>query len=175
MQRSPISPFDLSFRNFDLWENQWLLLTAGDFAQKRFNCMTISWGSFGILWGRPIAMIVVRPQRYTYEFTEEFDNFTLSVFPPQHHRTLEVLGSKSGRRMDKVNNSGLTAIASNHISSPGFAEAELIAECRKIYFHDFDPRNFLADYIQPNYNRDYHRMYFGEIVAVSASETYRAK
>ncbi|MEI8197412.1 MAG: hypothetical protein WCI73_16060, partial [Phycisphaerae bacterium] len=68
---------------------------------------------------------------------------------------------------------GLTPLGLTKIASPGFAEAELILECRKTYFDDLKPEHFLADYIAPNYRGDYHRMYFGEVVAAQGIAAYR--
>jgi hypothetical protein len=52
------------------------------------------------------------------------------------------------------------------VAAPGFAEAELILECRKIYWDDMAPGHFLDPSIEKNYpQKDYHRIYFGEIVA----------
>jgi flavin reductase (DIM6/NTAB) family NADH-FMN oxidoreductase RutF len=68
---------------------------------------------------------------------------------------------------------GLTPITLSHIACPGFAEAELILQCRKTYFSDLDPANFLADSIPSNYQGDYHRIYFGEILAADGTEEYR--
>ena len=105
---------------------------------------------------------------------EQFDTFTFSVFPPEFRSVLELLGTKSGREMDKINGSGLTPIASTRVSSPSFEEADLIFECRKMYFDDYDPARFLAPFIRSMYRDDYHRMYFGEIQAAMGGERYRA-
>ena len=78
-------PFDkLMIKAHDLWENQWFLLTCGDFSEKRFNTMTVAWGSLGSMWNKPFAQVVVRPTRYTYEFMEEYNTFTLCAFPSQY-------------------------------------------------------------------------------------------
>ena len=62
-------PFEkLNVNSLDLWMNQWLLLTCGDFASQDFNTMTVAWGSFGTMWNKPFAQVVVRPVRYTYKF-----------------------------------------------------------------------------------------------------------
>jgi flavin reductase (DIM6/NTAB) family NADH-FMN oxidoreductase RutF len=137
--------------------------------------MTVSWGSFGTIWAKPFAMCVVRPQRYTSEFMEKYDNFTLCSFPEAHRDPLEILGSQSGREMDKVRASGLTPQAATAVSSPIYAEAELVIECKKIYFQDLDPKGFLASYIAPCYKNDYHRMYFGEILAISGTSAFRVR
>ena len=90
LNRQPIPFDDLQVRTHHLWNKQWLLLTAGDFEAGRFNSMTIGWGSLGTMWGRPFAQVVVRPTRYTYEFMEKYDSFTVRVFGdlPQGPATL---------------------------------------------------------------------------------------
>jgi flavin reductase (DIM6/NTAB) family NADH-FMN oxidoreductase RutF len=174
MKRETIPVEDLNVRIHDLWNRQWFLLTAGDFATGAFNTMTVSWGSLGVMWSRPIAQVVVRPVRHTFQFIEKFDSFTLSAFPDACHDALLLLGSKSGREGDKIAETGLTPQASARVGAPGFAEAELVLECRKIYSDNFDPARFLDSTIDQNYpGKDYHRMYFGEIVAVTGIAKYR--
>jgi flavin reductase (DIM6/NTAB) family NADH-FMN oxidoreductase RutF len=158
---------DWMIKPHDLWNNQWLLLTSGDYAGGHFNTMTVAWGSFGTMWKKPFAQIVVRPSRYTWEFTEKYDTFTLCAFPERYRPALQLLGSKSGRDSDKIAQSGLTPIASDKVAAPGFDEAELIVECRKIYYDDFKPQNFISDDIEKQYPlKDYHRLYFGEIETI---------
>lgn len=154
------------------WEN-WLLLTAGENAPGKFNPMTVSWGTIGHMWGKNIIHVVVRPTRYTYEFIEKYDTFTVTAFPPEYRGMLGLLGSKSGREIDKMKESGLTPVPSLKVAAPGYAEAELIIECRKIYYDDFNPDHFLDPEIHKNYaEKDYHRSYFGEILAVRGTEKY---
>jgi flavin reductase (DIM6/NTAB) family NADH-FMN oxidoreductase RutF len=162
-------------RPIHLLDQQWLLLTAGDFQQGRFNTMTVSWGSIGVMWNRPFVQVVVRPTRYTYEFMEGYSTFTLCALPESRRSALDLLGSRSGRDGDKIRASGLTPVASTRVAAPGFAEAELVVECRKIYSDDFDPARFLDPKIEGNYPRkDYHRIYFGEILAIREDRAARA-
>lgn len=174
----PIQPIEFaqfSSRVFQLFEQQWLLLTGGDFARGKFNTMTISWGSLGVLWGRPFVQVLVRPSRYTREFLEQFDTFTVSAFPAQYHGALNLLGTKSGRAGDKIAESGLTPVAAAAVAAPTFAEAELVLECRKVYRDRFDPQGFLEPKIESFYpQQDYHTVYFGEIVAIRGDAKYRA-
>ena len=169
-------PIDLwQVRPHDLWENQALLLTSGNFLTGKYNCMTVGWGSFGTMWSRPFVMVVVRPQRYTFEFMESFESFTLCAFPEKYQPALGLLGSKSGRDGNKIQKSGLTAISSNMVAAPSFSEANLIIECNKVYWDDMKPDHFLADYIQKKYpNSDYHRIYFGEILTIFGEEIYQS-
>ena len=176
MSRTLIQPNDLLVKPHDLWANQWLLLTCGDYAAGDFNTMTVAWGSMGTMWGRPFAQIVVRFSRHTFGFTERYDSFTLSALPEDLRPALQLLGTKSGRDGDKIRQSGLTPIASTRVGSPGFAEADLILECRKIYWDDMNPAHFLDPEIEKNYtNRDYHRIYFGEVVAITGAAQYTAR
>jgi flavin reductase (DIM6/NTAB) family NADH-FMN oxidoreductase RutF len=174
MNRSPVPWEDLTVRIHHLWEEQWFLLTAGNFGAGHYNTMTVAWGSLGVMWNRPFAQVVVRPTRHTHQFMEQFGTFTLCAFPEQHRDALNLLGTRSGRDGDKIAASGLTPVASTAVAAPGFAEAELILECRKIYSDDLDPARFLDPAIERNYpKKDYHRIYFGEIVAIEATEGYR--
>jgi flavin reductase (DIM6/NTAB) family NADH-FMN oxidoreductase RutF len=174
MERTPIPLDEFSVKAHHLWAKKWFLLTAGDFSQGDFNAMTVGWGSIGTMWGKPFAQLVVRPVRYTYGFMERYDTFTLCAFPDAYHRVLNLLGTRSGRDGDKIAESGLTPIASKRVAAPGFAEAELILECKKIYWDDMDPAHFLDPEIENNYpQKDYHRIYFGEILAAYGDATFR--
>jgi flavin reductase (DIM6/NTAB) family NADH-FMN oxidoreductase RutF len=174
MTREAIPLNELRVRPHHLWSEQWLALACGDFAAGQFNAMTVAWGSLGTMWNRPFVQVVVRPVRYTYQFMERYDTFTLSAFGEQHRAALQLLGSKSGRDGNKILEAGLTPIASAKVAAPGFAEAELILECRKMYFQDYDPAHFLAPDILANYpQKDYHRVYFGELLAVWGEKAYR--
>ena len=174
MQRNPIAFNNLHVRAHQLWSEQWMVLTSGSFVDDRFNAMAVGWGSFGTMWSKPFAQVVVRPTRYTLEFMEQYDTFTLCAFPEAHRKAVQLLGTKSGRDGDKITESGLTPVAATKVAAPCFAEAELVIECRKIYWQDMDSANFLDPAISKNYPRkDYHRIYFGEIVAISGIDSFR--
>lgn len=167
-------PFDHFITNpFKLWETDWLLLASGDFPTGEYNCMTVGWGSIGIMWGRPFIQVVVRPQRYTYQYMEQFPTFTVCAFSKKYHQALNILGTKSGRDGDKISDAGLTPQASAIVASPCFAEAELVLECKKIYWDDFDPNQFIDPGIDRNYPmRDYHRIYYGQILSLRGIKKY---
>lgn len=170
MERKSIDVYDFTARPFHDWDRGWLLLTAGDFAGGAYNSMTVSWGSFGTMWNKPIAMVVVRPVRYTYEFIERYDTFTLCAFGKQHRKALNLLGSQSGRDGDKIARSGLTPAAAVCVPAPVFEEAALAIECRKLYWDDFKADHFLSAEIAHHYPaRDYHRVYFGEVLQVTTA------
>jgi flavin reductase (DIM6/NTAB) family NADH-FMN oxidoreductase RutF len=174
MTRVEIPVDELLVRAHAIWDEGWFLLTAGDFSERSFNTMTVSWGSFGTIWNRPFAQVVVRPTRHTHRFMERYATFTLCAFPEDCRPALELLGSRSGRDGDKIVAAGLTPIASARIPSPGFEEAHLIIECRKIYSDDLRPDRFIDRGIEEHYPlKDYHRFYFGEIVAVQGAPGFR--
>lgn len=174
MTLQSINPNKFIVKAIDIWSNRGMLLTAGDFQKGHFNTMTVGWGSLGVMWGKPFVQVVVRPTRYTYEFTELYDTFTLCAFPKEYLKALMLLGTKSGKNGDKIKESGLTPIESEKVPSPGFAEANLILECKKIYWDDLKPTNFLDETIDGNYpEKDYHRIYFGEILGIFGTEVFQ--
>lgn len=154
---------------FKLLDNDWMLVTAG--TMDSFNTMTASWGTFGILWNRPIAMCFIRPQRYTLEFVNRSDMFTLSFFTENYRDVLNFCGSHSGRKVDKTTHTGLTP-ATTENGSIYFAEARLVMECRKLYTDHLEPDNFinkaLVTEIYPK--SDYHHLFIGEIINCYSSE-----
>ena len=84
------------------------------------------------------------------------------------------MGSHSGRDTDKIAETGLTPIASSAVAAPGYDEAELIIECRKIYWQDMDPSQFVDPSIEQHYpEKDYHRIYFGQVLGVQGTEQYQ--
>jgi flavin reductase (DIM6/NTAB) family NADH-FMN oxidoreductase RutF len=173
MNRTGIDFINWQIQPHHLWDKQWLVLTSGDYHAGKFNSMIVGWGGFGTMWKKPFAMTVVRPQRYTYEFMEKYDSFTLTAFSSNYKKALDTLGRKSGKDIDKYKKTGLTPIPSTQISAPGFDEAELIVECRKSYWQDLDPNHFLLTSIPAQYPlHDYHRVYFGEVVAVFGTEKF---
>jgi len=173
MNLEPIKIQDLDLNIFNQFDKRWFLLTCGDFETGKFNTMTISWGSLGTVWDRPFAQVFVRPTRHTFEFMNQYDSFTLSAFNKTYKSSLDLLGSKSGRDGDKIADSGLTPVKSSEVKSPCFKEAELVIECRKMYWQVLDPSHFLFANIEHKYPRkDYHCVYFGEVMAVFGTKEF---
>lgn len=137
---SRIDPKELDQNVFSMIGEQWMLVTAG--TAERCNTMTASWGGLGVLWGKPVATVYIRPQRYTLEFVEREDCFTLSFFGEEYRKALALCGSKSGRDVDKVKECGFT-VAGAACGAPYFEEAGLVLVCKKAYWQDMDPTHFL--------------------------------
>ena len=174
MEKKSLTPSEFKCDPFEILAKRWMLLCAGDFQSGKFNFMTVAWGAMGTMWTKPIVMVVVRPQRFTFEFMNKADSFTLSAFPSTQQKALSLCGAKSGRDIDKIKESGLTPVASERVGAPGFAEAELTLECRKNYFGDFNPEQFLDPEIHNVYpGKDYHRMYLGEVLNILAAPNSR--
>ncbi len=158
-----ISPEMMAGNPFHRIGKDWMLITAGN--QEKANTMTASWGGLGVLWNKPVAFAFVRPTRYTYEFLEQEDTFTLSFFPDESTRqALTLCGRVSGRDTDKIAEAGLTLRTDTE--APYFDEASLVLVCRKIAVQDIDPAGFLDNTIHGHYTDDYHRVYIGEIIRV---------
>ena len=157
-----------SYPVFELFNEHWALATAGTL--EDYNTMTIAWGSMGTIWGpphkgRPIVTIYVSPARYTHEYLEKNDYFTVSFFPEQYRRDLALLGSKSGRDGDKVAETALTPVAASH--GVDFAQAELTFVCKKLYAHQFEKERVPAEVADWIYTRvPPHTMFIGEVVDV---------
>ena len=147
-----ITPNDITDNAFKLIGKDWALVTAG--SKDSFNTMTVSWGSVGIMWNKPVAFTFIRPQRYTFGFDEEF------------RKALQICGTKSGRDIDKVKETGLTPAFTGD-GVPYFEEARLVLVCKKLYAQDLNEESIIEEAVKSNYSGDdYHRMYISEIVSV---------
>ena len=156
-----IQPTEIPGNVVQLIGYDWMLITAGD--KDHFNTMTAAWGGVGFLWKEPMATIFIRPQRYTYQFVEKNDTFSLCFFDESQRDALKICGTKSGRDMDKMTATGLTPLISK-LGNVYYEEARLVLECRKAYHDDIDPEKFFDPNIDRNYpKKDYHRMYIGFI------------
>src|SRR5574344_709569 len=96
---------ELNDNIFDTIGKEWMLVCAGN--KEKFNMMTASWGCLGWLWNKPVAVVFIRPERYTYGFVEDNARVTLSFFGQECRKALQICGTKSGRDCDKVAEAGL--------------------------------------------------------------------
>lgn len=146
-----IEPGEIEENPIRLIGQDWMLITAG--TPENFNTMTASWGGYG-MWKVPVAYILVNPARYTFQFLEKEEIFTLSFYDPAMHRDVlrQVFGGTSGRTADKVELSGFTPM----LAGPGiaYAEARMIIVCKKSFAANTDPEG------------KSHRLFFGEILSV---------
>jgi flavin reductase (DIM6/NTAB) family NADH-FMN oxidoreductase RutF len=162
------------FKKFNVREDfaengfQWFhdaeLLAAGD--REKSNAMTIGWGGIGTLWGRTALTVYVAEKRYTKEFMDRSEYFTVMAFDVAHSNVLNYMGRQSGRDGDKAKALGLhTAYTEN--GTPYYTEAEMVIECRIMYAAPFDPQYFKSDApknMYRNFPAGVHTMYIGEVV-----------
>lgn len=140
------------------------------FAEGKVNTMTIGWATLGYIWQRPVFMIAVRDSRYTFSLLEKTDNFTVTIPPPgAYHDAVMICGSKSGRDIDKFKECGLRRKAAQQVESPIIDLPGNHYECRIIYKSAMN-NAFLDANLEKLYpKKDYHSLYFGEIVACYAT------
>ena len=161
---TPVDPKSLDLNVFSAIGEKWMLITAG--TADKCNTMTASWGGLGVIWGAPAATCYIRPQRYTKEFVDREEYFTLSFFPEEYRKQLSLCGSKSGRELDKVKECGFT-VKTAACGAPYFEEAELVLVCRKRFAQDMNPDNIPEEIKEKWYpEKDYHTLYIGHIVEV---------
>lgn len=123
----------------------------------------------GELWGKYVSTIYIRPQRYTLEFVEREDFYSLCFFGPEYRQALSLCGSKSGRDVDKDAATGLTPCFDQ--AAPYYEQARLVFLCRKLYRQDMEESAFLdKGLLEKWYDNDLHRMFIGEIVKVLEKE-----
>lgn len=159
-----ISPREIDKNLINLIAQDWALLTAGD--SDGWNTMTVSWGGAGELWNKDVAFVFVRPQRYTKEFIDNSDYFTLSFFDDSYKNALRLCGAKSGRDIDKAKETGLEPVFENRTTH--LRQANLVLVCKKLFSQDMTPDCFIdKSIIDINYKaNDFHTTYVGEIIKV---------
>lgn len=161
-----ISAKEIQKNIIDAIANEWMLITAGN--KDDYNMMTASWGFMGEMWGNDTALAVVRPQRYTMEFIDKSDYYTLSFYGDRKD-IHKICGSISGRDVNKTELTGLTPIFENN--AVYFGEANLVLICKKQYVQDMKEECFTDKTPLKWYqDGDYHKMIFGKIEKVLIKE-----
>ncbi len=162
-----IRPDDFNESVFKVIGKDWLLI-AGE-AEGKSNAMTASWGGMGIMWGKPVAYIFIRPSRYTKEFVDKSEGLTLSVFGEDRRKMMNYFGTVSGRDEDKIAKSGLTVKHDN--GRTYFEEARVTMLCRKLYAQELKQECFVDKAADERwYQDDYHTMYIVEIEKILVQE-----
>ncbi len=165
-----IEPKTIAGNLIKLIADDWMLITAGN--EEKFNTMTANWGGVGYLWNRPVAFIFIRPQRYTFDFVEKYENFTLTFFNEKYRNALNICGTKSGRDCNKVAEASLTPCFTES-GIPAFTEAGLVIECKKLYAGMLSEECFIEKHIYNTVYRkmgDVHKLYIAEMTSVWTKE-----
>lgn len=146
-----------------------LLATTG--TDGKPNVMTIGWATMGSIWARPVFLVMVRPSRHTYSRMEQVSDFTVNVLPRELAAAASLCGSVSGSEHDKFREAQLTPIPSREVRSPIVKECVVHYECRTVERVDMAPDALIQSIHDQFYKHgDYHRLFFGEIVACYADE-----
>lgn len=144
-----------------------LLVTASKDGKP--NAMAIGWATIGVVWGKPIFAVLVRPSRYTYKLLEESDSFTVCVPSRRFHDVVNFCGTRSGRDHDKFAECKLQILPSTKVKAPGIAGCPVIYECHIVHKNDIAPATLTSEIRASAYPKgDFHRVYYGEILAVRA-------
>lgn len=160
-------PIDLLEMNpFTKIGKEWALVTAGN--KSKVNTMTVSWGGVGVLWGKNVVYIFIRDSRYTKEFIDNGDLFSLSFLSEDYRASLQYCGSHSGRGIDKFQEAALTPAFLHSIPYPD--EANLVMLCKKMAAVPITEDTFTDSSIMSRWysDKDMHTMYVGEIIDVIA-------
>ena len=161
---------ELNGNIFDTIGKEWMLVTAGD--KANFNMMTASWGCIGWLWNKPVAVIFIRPERYTHQLIEQGMNVNLVFLghSEEARKAYAFCGSKSGRDFDKAKETGLVPVTPES-GCVTFEQARLTLECRKLSKSCIKPEDFIDKSIEQWYGGakgGYHDVYVLEIVGAYA-------
>ncbi len=149
---------------FQLIGKDWMLITAGN--EEKVNTMTASWGGLGVMYGKNVAFVVIRPQRYTKEFVDRESTFSLSFLDKEYRKTLNYLGTVSGRNENKIEKSGLTLV--RYEDTPYFDEANHVLICKKLFNQPLSLDGLLDERLINTWYQygDTHTLYIAEITDV---------
>lgn len=155
------SVYDLPFNVFEEINKNWMLITAKN-PDGKVNTMTASWGMMGEIWGKEAVTVYIRQSRYTKEFVDSQEYFTLSLFDG-YKKELGILGSKSGRDGDKISEVGFSIEEVDN--QPTFSQCKAVLVCKKMYQDDIAIKDMKEDIVKAMYqDGDQHTMYIAEIV-----------
>ena len=152
------------------------LLLASGRPEKPTNAMAIGWGTLGKVWGRCMWVVLVRPSRFTYQVIEEADDFTVNVPGADLAKAVSYCGSHSGRDQDKLAKAGLGVAPGREVSSGIIEACPINYECQVVGKSDIVPE-LLVDTVKREFyaQGDYHRVYFGQVLAVYADKKAAAR
>ena len=168
-----IDPAEFDERIVDLYDRAWGLAMAGD-SPEHCNAMTIGWGNVGVIWGKPATTVYIRESRFTKEFFDACDTFSVAFLPPALHDKHKVFGSMSGRDVNKTELTGLTPIMVEN--TPIYEESDIVLICRKAYANVLDAEHYIDQearrryYGHPATEGDEHTMYIGYIEKILRKE-----
>ena len=156
--------FDLENAMDNLYKSG-AFLTVGD--KNKANTMTITWGSVGFMWRKPMFMALVRESRYSSEFLGLDKTYTVSIpYNGTMKKALGICGTKSGRDVDKEKEANIKFVPSKIVDTPIIEGCDKYYECKIVFKQEMDLSNIDADIKASCYpeNETKHVLYFGEIL-----------
>ena len=168
MSFKQITPEELNQNPFVAIGNEWMLIAAEKGGKT--NAMTARWGGVGIMWGKPAAFVFIRQTRYTKEFVDAGDHFTLNFFGGEFKKELGYFGRVSGRDEDKIAKSGMNVSTVENV--PVFDDAKTVLVCRKLFSEKFAESSFVdKSILEQFYSKDsMHSLYIAEIEKILVKE-----
>lgn len=172
--KKAIKVFDYATEILKATKTGVLLTTKAD---DKVNSMTISWGTLGIEWAKPIFTVFVRENRFTKAQLSKNPEFTINIpYGEFNKKILGVCGTQSGHAVDKIKELNLTLESPSKISVPGIKELPLTLECKVVYqqtqaeqdITEANRKMFYPQDVDSSFhgaNKDYHTVYYGEIVS----------
>ena len=146
------------------------VLSAGN--KDSHNSCVIGWGLLGVAWSKPLFIVYVKPDRYTYQFMETTEFFTVNFIKKSLYKKFRIYGNKSGRDINKEEESGAQI---QYLDNGGitFKEAEEVYVCKVMAKTYFDEKNLSKEIIDfydkasglIKQTKEPHGVYIGEIIA----------
>jgi len=162
MARTKIGPFDAVAETMEALGSRGALLVAG---AEPVNPMTIGWGQIGIAWGKPVFLVMVRPSRFTCGLMEKAEAFSVNVPGADLAQACQLCGTKSGRDVDKIAETGLVVERGVDLDVPVLAACPIHYECRILQKCMIDPATLDPQVEESCYHgSDHHGVWWGEIV-----------
>ncbi len=169
MKKTMINAFDYANDIMNAM-SKGLVVTAK--ADDQINSMTISWGTMGREWEKKIFTIFIREMRFTHELLEKNPEFTVCI-PREgfNRKVVGTFGTKSGRDIDKMKETGVSLIEADKVSVPVIEAPSIVLECKVLWkrlqqieesdtaFHTYT-KDSNGEYVGPNHDT----IYCGEIV-----------
>ena len=168
MSFKEIAAEELNMNPFTKIGKEWMLISAGN--EEKANTMTASWGAMGVMWGKNAVTVYLRPQRYTKEFVDREQTFTISFLGEKYRQNLGYCGKVTGKRIDKISEAGLTPYYVD--GTTAIEEADMIMVCKTMYHDTIKPECFDETRNNDKWypDKDYHTMYIAEVTKVLLKE-----
>ena len=121
------------------------IVSAG--TKESHNSCVIGWGLLGVAWSKPLFIVYVKPDRYTYQFMEKSDYFTVNFIKKSLYKKFRIYGNKSGRDINKEEESGAQI---QFLDNGGitFKEAEEVYICKMMTKIQLEDKNLSPEIIE---------------------------